>query len=106
MLLFLLTVGEECFLPAQSVMNAGTYRIIQVPSVTVILAAEILLSFILIWLVEGHGIIACGKGVFDDPKWFLDVILLVGIPLSVMGGSTMLFLWCSSKRCQPRPVQP
>lgn len=96
--LFLLKMREEPFLPADLVMNAGIYRVVQVLSVTVMLAAEILLSFILVWLIEGHGVIACGKGVFDDPNWFLAVVLFTGIPLSVIGASITLFLWCSSKR--------
>jgi hypothetical protein len=79
-------------------MNAGKYRILQVLSASVILVAAILLSFILIWLIGGHGVIACGKGIFDDPSWFLDVMLLIGIPLSVIAGSGVLFRWCSSRR--------
>jgi hypothetical protein len=78
-------------------MNAGIYRILQALSVTVIFGAGILLSFILIWLVQGHGVIACGKGIFDDPTWYLDVMLLIGIPLSLISGGGVLFLWCSSR---------
>jgi hypothetical protein len=54
-------------------MNAGKYRILQVLSASVILGAEMLLSYIFIWLIEGHGIIACGRGIFDDPTWYLDL---------------------------------
>ncbi len=94
----LLTLREEYFLHIDFVMNAGMYRILQVLSVTVILGAAMLLSFILIWLVQGHGVIACGRGIFDDPIWYLAVALLIGIPLTVMAGGGVLFLWCSSRR--------
>lgn len=79
-------------------MNAGVYRFLQALSVIVIVGAGIFLSFILIWLIPGHGVIACGKGVFDNPTWYLDVMVLIGTPLSVIGASGALFLWCSSKR--------
>jgi hypothetical protein len=79
-------------------MNAGKYRILQVLSASVIFVVAMLLSFILIWLIGGHGVIACGKGIFDDPTWYLDVMLLIGISLSVIAGSVVLFLWCSSRR--------
>jgi len=74
------------------------YRILQVISTIVILGAAVLLSFILIWLIGAHGVIACGKGIFDNPTWYLDVMLLTGIPLSVIGGSVVLYIWCSSRR--------
>lgn len=79
-------------------MSAGKYRILQVLSASVILGAEMLLAFILIWLIEGHGIIACGRGIFDNATWYVDVVLLIGIPLGVIAGSGVLFLWCSSRR--------
>lgn len=79
-------------------MKAAYYRAIQVFSVMVILAAEMVLSFILIWLIKGHGIIACGRGISDDPAWFADVLLMIGIPFSMILGGVMLFLWCSSRR--------
>jgi uncharacterized membrane protein YhdT len=79
-------------------MKPGKYRIIEALSITLILVAELLLSYILVWLIEGHGVIACGKGVFDNPNWFVYVILLLGIPLSVIGGAGILFFWCSGRR--------
>lgn len=79
------------------VMRNGKYRVVQLLSVTVILAAEILLSFILIWLVEGGGVIACGKGIFDDPNWFVEVVVLVGVPFGAIAASVILFLWCSAR---------
>jgi len=91
-------LAREYFLLIPAVMNAGKYRILQVLSASVILGAEMLLSYIFIWLIEGHGIIACGRGIFDDPTWYLDVMLLIGIPLSLIAGSGVLFLWCSSRR--------
>ena len=74
------------------------YRILQVISTIVILGVAIVLSFILIWLIGAHGVIACGKWVFDSPTWYLDVMLLIGIPLSVIGGSVALYFWCSWRR--------
>ena len=94
----LLTLPEEYILRIHPIMNAGTYRILQVLSVTVVFGAVVLLSLILIWLIPGHGVIACGRGVFDDPTWYLDVAPLIGIPLSVICGGGVLFLWCSSRR--------
>jgi len=78
-------------------MRTAKYRLVQVISVAVILAAEILLSLILVWLVGAHGVIACGKGVFDDPNWFRSVVGLVGIPFGAIGAGVALFLWCSAK---------
>lgn len=80
------------------VMNAGRYRVVQVLSVTAMLGAELFLSFVLIWLIKGHGVVSCGMGIFDDPNWLLYVVVLLAIPLGVIAAGVTLFLWCSSRR--------
>jgi len=79
------------------VMRILIYLIIQVVSVAALVAAEVVLSLILVWLVKGHGVIACGKGIFDSPNWFLEVTVLTGIPSVLVVGAGALFFW-SSKR--------
>jgi len=80
------------------VMRLLTYRIIQLFSLVVLLLAEVLLSFILTWLIKGHGVIACGRGIFDSSTWLLDVIVFIGVPTLFIVGAGSLFLWCS-KQC-------
>ena len=80
------------------VVNTQTITVLRVLGIVIMVSGEMVLSWILTWLIERHGVIACGKGVFDDPLWFLDVIELVGPPLSAIIGGGVLFLWSSSKR--------
>lgn len=76
-------------------MDTWAYRIIQVLSTIVLIVAVVSLSIVLMWLIQGHGVIACGRGVFDDPAWFLDIVVLVGVPASLIVGSGALILWSS-----------
>lgn len=72
-------------------------RILQITSVLVLLAAEVVLSIILVWLIRGHGVIACGKGLFNNPSWPFYVVAFVATPAVVAAGAGLLFLWCSNK---------
>ena len=78
-------------------MRILKYRIIQALSVIVLIVAEVLLSFILMWLINGHGVIACGKGIFDSPRWPLDVSVFIAAPTVFIVGAGSLFLWCSKR---------
>jgi len=78
-------------------MGIFKYRVIQGVCVAVLLLSEILLSFILIWLIKGDGVIACGKGIFDSTTWLFEVILLVGVPALLVFVAGSLFLWCSKQ---------
>ena len=80
------------------VVNAWTITVLRVLGIVVLLSGELVLSWILIWLIEGRGVIACGKGVFDNPLWFFDVMFLVGLPLIAICGGGILFLWSSAKK--------
>ena len=80
-------------------MKRATYLIVQGLCVVILLASGVVLSFILMWLVAAHGVIACGKGVFDSPTWLLDIIILVGIPAVSVLGAGSLFVWCSYAKC-------
>lgn len=85
-------------------MNITGYRLIQALCILILLIAEACLSFVVLWLSYG-GVIACGKGIFDSPRWPLDIIPFLGVPLLFMFGAVALFLWCSSRlvrRGEPR----
>lgn len=73
------------------------YRIIQATCLAVFLVSVILLAFILVWLIEGHGVVACGKGIFDSPTWLFDVTLFIGVPALLSFVAGWLFLWCSNR---------
>jgi len=77
-------------------MNTNVYRVTQAFSILILLVAEGCLSLVVLWLSAG-GVIACGKGVFDSPRWPLDILPLLGIPLLFIFGAIALFLWCSSR---------
>jgi hypothetical protein len=85
-------------------MNTWRYRITQSVCVVALLVAETVLCFVLIWLIQGGGVVACGKGIFNDPYWPLDVAVLVGTPTVVMIATGALFLWCSGRLAQIRKV--
>ena len=85
-------------LAPHKVVKARTITVLRVLGIIVMISGEIVLSLILVWLIGAHGVIACGKGVFDDPRWYLAVIELVGPPLIAIVGGGALFLWSSSKR--------
>jgi len=55
------------------------------------------LLIILVWLICGHGVIGCGRGVFDSPTVFSDILLLVGVPISLFVASVKVFLKCSTR---------
>ena len=92
------------YLAQRPVMSVSHYRVLQVTSVLVLLAAEVILSLILVWLIRWHGVIACGKGLFDNPNWPASVIILVGVPGILVFGAGALFLWCSHRIVPARPV--
>ena len=78
-------------------MRILIYRSIQVISVAALVVAVVVLSLILVWLVKGHGVVACGKGIFDSQNWFLDLTVLTGIPSVLIIGTGALFFWCSKR---------
>ena len=78
-------------------MSLWSYRILQTISVFVLLAAEAVFLIVLVWLISGHGVIACGRGVFDDPNWAAYVVAVVGLPGAFMIGAGALFLWCANR---------
>ena len=73
------------------------YQLIQVTSLVVSLIAGMVLLVILGWLIGGHGVIACGKGVFDSATWLSDIMLLVGVPATIAVASATLYRKCSSR---------
>ena len=62
-----------------------------------LIAAEFLLSLIAFWLIRGHGVIACGKGIFDSNTWASDVFVIVGVPVLFILGAGAIFFWSSSR---------
>ena len=76
-------------------MHLWKNRIIQAFCVMTLIVSEVMLSFILIWIIEGHGVIACGRGIFDSPTWLLSLVVFIGAPTILMIGSVLLYLWCS-----------
>ena len=75
-------------------MGSWAYRTLQVIALLAFLASTLVLFVILTWLIGAHGVIACGKGVFDSPDWFLQVVVLTGVPTLLVIGSGVLFNWC------------
>jgi len=78
-------------------MNKAKHQILKVLGILIALADSALLSFILLWLIAGHGIIACGKGVFDNPDWLMDILILVGAPAGILVCSIALIRYCSGR---------
>ena len=78
-------------------MKAMMYQILRVLAGLVALADGALLCMILLWLIGAGGVIACGKGVFDNPDWPLAVLVLVGAPLGLLIGAITLIQYCSRR---------
>jgi len=72
------------------------YRFIQAVSLVVSFVSGIVLLLILVWLIGGHGVVACGRGIFDSPEWFSEVSVAVGVPLGVLAASVYTFQRCSN----------
>jgi len=78
-------------------MKTFTYGAVRAVSLIILIAAEFLLSLIAVWLIRGHGVIACGKGIFDSATWAWDLFIIVGIPVLFILGAGSIFFWASSR---------
>ncbi len=78
-------------------LNKTTYQILRVLAVLVAVAASALLSLVMLWLIAGGGVIACGKGIFDRPIWPLEVLVLVGLPAGLLVGAIASARYCSKR---------
>jgi len=78
-------------------MKTFKYSALRTLSFIILIAAEFLLSLIAVWLIGGHGVIACGKGIFDSNTWASDLFVIVGIPVLFIVGAGAIFFWSSSR---------
>jgi len=78
-------------------MKTFTYSAVRAVSLIILIAANFLLSLIAVWLIRGHGVIACGKGIFDSATWAWDLFVIVGIPVLVIVGAGSMFFWSKSR---------
>jgi hypothetical protein len=77
-------------------MKTITYKALRAVSFIILVAGALLLGVILFWLILGHGVIACGKGIFDTATWPWDLLVILGIPviLEVSAGWLFVWSWC------------
>ena len=78
-------------------MGKTNYQILRVLAVLIALTVGTLLCFILLWLIGAHGVIACGRGIFNNPDWPIDVVVLIGTPSILFIGSIALIRHCSKR---------
>jgi hypothetical protein len=78
-------------------MHRNELHILRVAAIFIALVDAAWLCLMFVWLILGGGVIACGRGVFDDPQWPLTVLFLVGIPAAILAGALKLTAYCSRR---------